>query len=210
MELRPVHTLCLRPAWRFHTMEPIVTCVRHRSRALFSHVFHLNRGYTRITPQSSSLLSRTLRPLSSSVRAAATTIPYHKSTPYLGIAARGVSTMASEPQFAEGIDVEQLRPRVDALVGNGWKLDEDGTGVLKTYYFKTYFKAVSFVNVVASQSAAEKHHPTMTVRIGSVDVHWTTHRPRGLTDKDLTMAQHCDEAAEMMGSVDQDKGKKCG
>ena len=50
--------------------------------------------------------------------------------------------MASEPQFAEGIDVEQLRPRVDALVGNGWKLDEDGTGVLKTYYFKTYFKAV--------------------------------------------------------------------
>lgn len=51
-------------------------------------------------------------------------------------------TSELQPQFAEGIDAEPLRPQVDALVGNGWKLDEDGMGVLKTYYFKTYFKAV--------------------------------------------------------------------
>lgn len=50
--------------------------------------------------------------------------------------------MASEPQFAEGIDAEQVRPLVDALLEKGWKLDDDGMGVLKTYYFKTYFKAV--------------------------------------------------------------------
>ncbi|KAE8376423.1 transcriptional coactivator/pterin dehydratase [Aspergillus bertholletiae] len=118
--------------------------------------------------------------------------------------------MAAAPEFARGMDKSQLQPELDSLVEQGWALDEDGLGVKKTYYFKTYFKAVSFVNVVASQSATKKHHPTITVRIGSVDIHWTTHQPRGLTDKDLMMAQHCDEAAELMGAVEQEEGKKCG
>ncbi|KAE8328166.1 transcriptional coactivator/pterin dehydratase [Aspergillus sergii] len=120
------------------------------------------------------------------------------------------TTMAAAPKFARGMDKDQLQPELNSLLEQGWALDEDGMGVKKTYYFKTYFKAVSFVNVVASQSAAKKHHPTITVRIGSVDIHWTTHQPRGLTDKDLTMAQHCDEAAELMGAVEKDQGKKCG
>ncbi|KAE8350638.1 transcriptional coactivator/pterin dehydratase [Aspergillus coremiiformis] len=119
-------------------------------------------------------------------------------------------TMATTPQFARGTDATQLQPELGTLLQQGWALDEEGRGVKKTYYFRSYFKAVSFVNVVASQSATQKHHATITLRIGSVDIHWTTHQPRGLTDKDLTMAQHCDEAAELMGSVEQDQGKKCG
>jgi hypothetical protein len=50
--------------------------------------------------------------------------------------------MASEPQFADGIDPEQLRPSLNALQSNGWSLDEDKIGIKKTYYFKCYFKAV--------------------------------------------------------------------
>ncbi|KAF4151602.1 hypothetical protein CNMCM6936_004003 [Aspergillus lentulus] len=49
----------------------------------------------------------------------------------------------------------------------------------------------------------------MTVRIGSVDVHWTTHNPRGLSSKDIAMAQHCEEGAELMGAVAEAQGKKC-
>ncbi|KAL2785749.1 transcriptional coactivator/pterin dehydratase [Aspergillus keveii] len=127
-----------------------------------------------------------------------------------GTFARRASTMASEPQFADGIDPEQLRPSLNALQSNGWSLDEDKIGIKKTYYFKSYFKAVSFVNVIASQSATKKHHATMTIRFGSVDIHWTTHHPRGLTDKDTSMAQFCDQAAELVGVVEQGQGLKCG
>ncbi|PYH77992.1 pterin-4-alpha-carbinolamine dehydratase [Aspergillus uvarum CBS 121591] len=121
------------------------------------------------------------------------------------------ASTAVEPQFAEGVDADELRPRLTALLQpeQGWTLDTEGQGLQKTYFFKTYFKAVSFVNVVASQSATMKHHPTMTVRIGSVDIHWTTHHPRGLTGKDVDMAQHCDEAAELMGAVEAGQGRKC-
>ncbi|PYI24668.1 transcriptional coactivator/pterin dehydratase [Aspergillus violaceofuscus CBS 115571] len=121
------------------------------------------------------------------------------------------TSAAVEPQFAEGVDADELRPRLTALLQpeQGWTLDAEGQGLQKTYFFKTYFKAVSFVNVVASQSATMKHHPTMTVRIGSVDIHWTTHHPRGLTGKDVDMAQHCDEAAELMGAVEAGQGRKC-
>lgn len=50
--------------------------------------------------------------------------------------------MASEPEFAEGIDAEQLRPLLNELQGQGWGLDEDKIGIKKTFYFRSYFKAV--------------------------------------------------------------------
>ncbi|KAJ6150594.1 hypothetical protein N7471_001793 [Penicillium samsonianum] len=111
-------------------------------------------------------------------------------------------------QFAEGGDA-QLARDADALLQQGWAQDGDGMGITKTFHFKSYFKAVAFVNMIAAESASKKHHPTMTVRIGSVDVHWTTHRPRGFTQKDVTMAQYCDESAVLM-AVDPGQGLKCG
>lgn len=46
-------------------------------------------------------------------------------------------------------------------------------------------------------------------RIGSVDVHWTTHRPRGLSTKDIAMARHCDNGAGLMGCAEAGQGLKC-
>ena len=88
----------------------------------------------------------------------------------------------------------------------------------------------SFLNAIASQSSVKKHHATMTIvccfsmirpmkgllelttmkRFGSVDIHWTTHHPRGLTDKDISLAQFCEQAAELMGAVQEGQGLKCG
>ncbi|KAF4266008.1 hypothetical protein KXX33_000213 [Aspergillus fumigatus] len=133
-------------------------------------------------------------------------------------------------QISQGEDAEQVQGGLERLLENGWVLDGERMGIKKTFYFRSYFKAVvgfvltvvlrersreadwlvqSFLNVVASQSATKKHHPTMTVRIGSVDVHWTTHNPRGLSSKDIAMAEHCEEGAQLMGAVDEAKGKKC-
>ncbi|KAL4741557.1 transcriptional coactivator/pterin dehydratase [Aspergillus similis] len=144
------------------------------------------------------------------LRASAPSIVFRQPHLKNGISIRRASTMDSEPQFAEGLDPEQLRPQLIELQDQGWRLDESKIGIKKTFYFRSYFKAVSFVNVIASQSATKKHHATMTVRIGSVDVHWTTHHPRGLTDKDISMAQFCEQAAELMGAVQEGQGQKCG
>ncbi len=67
---------------------------------------------------------------------------YCQAHPNSWIALRKASTMASEPEFAEGIDAEQLRPLLNELQGQGWGLDEDKIGIKKTFYFRSYFKAV--------------------------------------------------------------------
>ncbi|GAQ35107.1 hypothetical protein AtubIFM55763_010253 [Aspergillus tubingensis] len=179
--------------------------VTRLQRYCFRRNYHLRPSSSRVIPPSSHRLGP---------RAAATTFNTYTSnlpntTPSYRIALRRHASTMADPQFAEGTNPEQARQGLQTLQEQGWVLDEDGQGVKKTFYFKSYFKAVSFVNVVASQSSTKKHHPTMTVRIGSVDIHWTTHHPRGLSEKDLEMAQHCDEAAELMGSVEQGQGKKC-
>ncbi|PKY01686.1 transcriptional coactivator/pterin dehydratase [Aspergillus campestris IBT 28561] len=132
-------------------------------------------------------------------------------TPFLPTRLSSTSTQSQPaPKFADGVDVATAKEGVDALCEQGWVLDGDGAGFKKTFYFRSYFKAVSFVNVIASHSATKKHHATMTVRIGSVDVHWTTHHLRGLTEKDIGMARVCEDAAELMGVVEEGRGKKCG
>jgi hypothetical protein len=48
-----------------------------------------------------------------------------------------------EPRFAEGEDPAQLGSDMQTLLQQqGWALDADGMGVTKTFYFKSYFKAV--------------------------------------------------------------------
>ncbi|KAL4938930.1 hypothetical protein BDV06DRAFT_45635 [Aspergillus oleicola] len=155
----------------------------------------------------------THRPLSSQspiLRAGALQINRLRAPLHTSLPAHKASSMASEPQFAEHLNLDELRPSLNELQGQGWGLDEDKIGIKKTFYFKSYFKAVSFVNAIASQSSVKKHHATMTIRFGSVDVHWTTHNPRGLTDKDISLAQFCEQAAELMGSVQEGQGLKCG
>ncbi|KAK9639353.1 hypothetical protein V6Z98_000576 [Aspergillus fumigatus] len=66
-------------------------------------------------------------------------------------------------QISQGEDAEQVQGGLERLLENGWVLDGERMGIKKTFYFRSYFKAVSFLNVVASQSATKKHHPTMTV-----------------------------------------------
>ncbi|KKK16741.1 hypothetical protein AOCH_004455 [Aspergillus ochraceoroseus] len=56
---------------------------------------------------------------------------------------RATSTMASEPQFATGVDPQQALPLLNALQGQGWSLDEESIGIKKTFYFRSYFKAVT-------------------------------------------------------------------
>lgn len=58
------------------------------------------------------------------------------------------TTNSSNPEqpapirFSEGEDTVQVTTGLNDLRQRGWQLDADGMGILKTYYFKSYFKAV--------------------------------------------------------------------
>ncbi|PLB40230.1 4a-hydroxytetrahydrobiopterin dehydratase [Aspergillus candidus] len=186
-----------------------VTRTLRPSSSLLHSLNPTRRCYHRGLAPVTSLAIATTRP-ALHLRPSPTSPPRGSTqTPFLPT--RSSSTQSQPaPKFAEGVDVATATEGVDALCEQGWVLDGDGAGFKKTFYFRSYFKAVSFVNVIASHSATKKHHATMTVRIGSVDVHWTTHHPRGLTEKDIGMARVCEDAAELMGVVEEGRGKKCG
>ena len=46
------------------------------------------------------------------------------------------------PKISEGQDETNLIAEAKALAENGWALDNEEMGVKKTYYFKTYTKAL--------------------------------------------------------------------
>ncbi|KAL7654095.1 hypothetical protein ACMYSQ_008761 [Aspergillus niger] len=111
--------------------------VTRLQRYCFRRNYHLRSSSSRVIPPSSHRLGQP--------RVAATfntfTSNLPKIAPLYRIALRHASTMA-DPQFAEGTNPEQARQGLQSLQEQGWVLDEDGQGVKKTYYFKSYFKAV--------------------------------------------------------------------
>lgn len=49
---------------------------------------------------------------------------------------------AMQPKFSAGADESQLSAETKSLLEDEWALDEEKMGVKKTYYFKTYTKAL--------------------------------------------------------------------
>lgn len=53
-----------------------------------------------------------------------------------------MASTAAPIRFAEGEDTEHVTAGLNSLRQRGWQLDNEGIGITKTFYFKTYFKAV--------------------------------------------------------------------
>jgi 4a-hydroxytetrahydrobiopterin dehydratase len=45
--------------------------------------------------------------------------------------------------------------------------------------------------------------------VGCVKVHWTTHKPPGLSEKDTFMARYCDDVAKEIGTVEKGDAQSC-
>lgn len=118
------------------------------------------------------------------------------------------STM--DPKISEGENEAQVKDDLGALLENGWILDKDQIQLEKTYNFKTYTKVLDMHQVIGIKCKAKNHHPTMITTFGSLTVQWTTHSPRGLSGKDISMAKYCDQEANGIGIVKQGDGQRCG
>lgn len=112
-----------------------------------------------------------------------------------------------------------VETNVKKLQGKGWKLDDQNAGLYKTFSFPCMERGGTFTAAITAKSDVMDHHPKIVLvslslwRLplctemysiqegqGSVYVYWTTHRPRGLSEKDVSMAEFTENIAADMGS----------
>ncbi|MFK7943081.1 MAG: 4a-hydroxytetrahydrobiopterin dehydratase [Paracoccaceae bacterium] len=79
-----------------------------------------------------------------------------------------------------------------ALVDASWAMSADGKTIEKTYKFKNFRDAMSWMLRAAFEAEAMDHHPEWFNVYNRVDVRLTTHDTGGLSDKDIALAKLMD------------------
>ena len=87
-------------------------------------------------------------------------------------------------------------PRTEALLGlDGWSDTEDRDAIQKTFTFKNFNQAFSFMTRVAMEAEKANHHPEWFNVYNRVEVTLSTHDTGGITEKDIKLAQFMDMIA---------------
>ena len=76
-----------------------------------------------------------------------------------------------------------------------WKLLSDRNAISKTYKFKNFNEAFAFMTSVAIFSDKINHHPEWFNVYSRVDVVFTTNDLNGVSELDITLAEHMDNFA---------------
>lgn len=83
---------------------------------------------------------------------------------------------------------EQIASGVAAL--EGWEV-RDGK-LRKRYTFRTFLRAIAFVNSVAFLAEGAGHHPDITINYNKVTLRLITHSVGALSDRDFSLARDID------------------
>lgn len=83
----------------------------------------------------------------------------------------------------------QYRPLLAQI--QGWRVI-DGHHLEKTFEFRDFADALSFVNRVGGVAEANGHHPDIYLTWGKVRITIWTHKIDGLTESDFILAAKCD------------------
>ena len=65
--------------------------------------------------------------------------------------------------------------------------------IFRTFKFEGFLKSIDFVNRIARKAQKINHYPDIDIRFDKVKLTLTTHDAGGLTEKDFTLAEQCDE-----------------
>lgn len=87
-------------------------------------------------------------------------------------------------------DVE-IKERLARL--NGWS--RGANWIEKTYQFKNFLRAMSFVNAVAYLAETVNHHPDVMIHYKEVTVRNWTHVAGGVTQHDFSLAERIEGLA---------------
>lgn len=72
------------------------------------------------------------------------------------------SVSGMQPQYSAGEDEATVQRGVEALTGAGWGLDSERMGVQKTYYFRSYFKAIVRLSFLSESDCANQGRASST------------------------------------------------
>jgi 4a-hydroxytetrahydrobiopterin dehydratase len=72
----------------------------------------------------------------------------------------------------------------------GW--ERAGAEITRTYRFRDFREALTFVNRVGELAERAGHHPDIDIRYNTVTLTLTTHDAGGLTTKDFELARSID------------------
>jgi 4a-hydroxytetrahydrobiopterin dehydratase len=84
---------------------------------------------------------------------------------------------------------------MDMNAPEGWRLDEDGKALVRSFAFQDFSEAFGFLTRVALHAEKADHHPEFTSRWNRVDFRLTSHDAGGVTDRDVELAQAIDRLA---------------
>ena len=89
------------------------------------------------------------------------------------------------------------RSEIDALVGslNGWVVNDEGTGIAKTFTFADFNEAFGFMARAALVAEKMNHHPEWFNVYKTVKVTLSTHDAGGVTELDGKLARAMDKIA---------------
>ncbi|MBN1827451.1 MAG: 4a-hydroxytetrahydrobiopterin dehydratase [Candidatus Eisenbacteria bacterium] len=72
-----------------------------------------------------------------------------------------------------------------------WK--KNGKELTRTVEFPQYLVAIDFVHLVAEIAEQMNHHPDIEISHSRVTLHCTTHSAKGITARDVELAQKVEE-----------------
>ena len=86
--------------------------------------------------------------------------------------------------------------RTQALAGlAGWSETPGRDAITRTFKFKTFSEAFGFMARAALAAEAMNHHPEWTNSYNKVEVTLSSHDAKGLTRRDVELAQRLDQMA---------------
>jgi 4a-hydroxytetrahydrobiopterin dehydratase len=80
---------------------------------------------------------------------------------------------------------------IEAQLPEGW--EQDGEEIVRTFEFDAYLPGVGFASGVGGLAEDAWHHPEITITWGEVEVRLTTHDAGGITEKDINLAERCND-----------------
>ena len=75
----------------------------------------------------------------------------------------------------------------------GWR--RDGEAIVRQFTFDGFPEAVAFVGRLVPGAEAADHHPDLTINYRRVNVSYSTHSEKGITEKDFAGAKNAEQAA---------------
>lgn len=72
----------------------------------------------------------------------------------------------------------------------------NGNEISKTYQFANFIQAIDFVNQLVKPSEEANHHPDISISYNKVTINLITHDEGGITQKDLDLAEICEQIAK--------------